>query len=40
MEQVNFKLTKQLLDKMNTKIEETGINRSKYIRKLIERDVE
>jgi predicted DNA binding CopG/RHH family protein len=39
MEQVNFKLTKTLLDKMDVKIEETGINRSKYIRRLIERDV-
>jgi len=40
MEQVNFKLTKTLLDKMDIKIEETGINRSKYIRRLIETDVE
>ena len=40
MEQVNFKLPKILNDKMNDKIEETGINKSKYIRRLIEKDVE
>jgi predicted DNA binding CopG/RHH family protein len=39
MEQVNFKLNKSLLNKMDAKIDETGINRSKYIRRLIKKDV-
>ena len=39
MEQVNFQLTKTLLDEMNRKIEETGISKSEYIRRLIVRDV-
>ena len=40
MEQINFQLTKQLRDKMDSKIEETGISISKYIRRLIEKDVQ
>ena len=40
MEQINIKLSEKLLKQMDDGNEKTGVNRSEYIRRLIQKDVE